>query len=667
MAKRTQTPGKRSGKARSRTAAATGAPRPRSQSGHKPWLDVAAPATRALRIYTQDPSAGTYVGNLSTVHVPWEAVRPGPVGSKVAVVDYDASNRCYYTPIDLDHPFVLARDGVDPSESDPRFHQQMVYAVATRTIEMFEAALGRKIRWRRADRFSDKSNEQQWHKTDDIEVLHLYPHAMQEANAYYSPQAHGILFGYFTANTTRQGRNLPGQRVFTCLSHDIIAHEVTHAIIDGIRTYFTEATNPDVLAFHEGIADVAALFAHFTQRDALFETIRKTGGRLYQADLDADACGSDRSGHMIAAQRREVNPLIQLAQQFGEARGTGRGLRSALSTPPSPDDIEKKPTEPHTRGAILVAAVFDAFFSVYARKSADLFRIFHAGGGRPDQDEVPAPLAEQLARTATDLSQRFFRLCVRALDYCPPVDITFGDYLRALITVGTELHPEDPDRIRDALMQGFRLRGIFPESASFFSEDALRWPPMLPGMLPPIGARTIGDPQTGRSLVTGLVFGGPNGLTRREKDINGRVLRAYMKENAAALGLDPKLPVSVPSFHPMFRSGDDGRTRAEMVVEVVQLRRAPFDPAVTGVGEFPFRGGATVIISAPEVAPDSSGSLTAKDPEIRFVIGKPISGPGGVQRESAQRHFTLSLGLAQGHCDDARHFQVNFALLHGDG
>ncbi len=24
--------------------------------------------------------------------------------------------------------------------------------------------------------------------------------------------------------------------------------------------------------------------------------------------------------------------------------------------------------------------------------------------------------------------------CIRALDYCPPVDITFGDYLRAIIT-----------------------------------------------------------------------------------------------------------------------------------------------------------------------------------------------------------------------------------------
>ena len=86
-----------------------------------------------------------------------------------------------------------------------------------------------------------------------------------------------------------QGRNLPGQRVFTCLSHDIIAHEVTHAVIDGIRTYFTEPTNPDVLAFHEGFADLCALFSHFSEEEALIDAIQRTGGRLYEAVLAPEA------------------------------------------------------------------------------------------------------------------------------------------------------------------------------------------------------------------------------------------------------------------------------------------------------------------------------------------------------------------------------------------
>jgi hypothetical protein len=70
----------------------------------------------------------------------------------------------------------------------------------------------------------------------------------------------GILFGYFRASQTDPGRNLPGQVVFTCLSHDIIVHETTHAVLDGMRPFFAERTNPDVTAFHEAFADTAEDF-----------------------------------------------------------------------------------------------------------------------------------------------------------------------------------------------------------------------------------------------------------------------------------------------------------------------------------------------------------------------------------------------------------------------
>src|SRR4030095_10999551 len=125
-------------------------------------------------------------------------------------------------------------------------------------------------------------------------------------NAFYSPEAKGILFGYFTAAKKNQGDNLPGQCVFTCLSHDIIAHEVTHAVIDGIRTYFTEPTNPDVLAFHEAFADLTALFSHFAHQDALLDTIHKTGGRLYQFELKPDSAPAEGSSTRKPDQSRIV-------------------------------------------------------------------------------------------------------------------------------------------------------------------------------------------------------------------------------------------------------------------------------------------------------------------------------------------------------------------------
>jgi hypothetical protein len=620
-----------------------------------PWLSVPMPTIRALQVYAIDPSTGSFSRNYMTVHVPWEKLAPGPTGRKIGVVDYDGVNKCYYPPVDLDDPLLLVNDGLNPSESDPRFHQQMVYAIAARTIAMFETALGRDIHWRRADRFGDSSdNDDAMRKKDDIGILKLYPHAMQQANAYYSPEAHGILFGYFTANKIGQGRNLPGQRVFTCLSQDIVAHEVTHAVIDGIRTYFTEPTNPDVLAFHEGFADLAALFAHFSHKESLTEAIRLTGGRLYQTVLTPVAPKA-RSGFEskadadLGAEVARTNPLVQLAQQFGEARGAERGLRSALGSKPNSDDIHKNVDEPHFRGSILVAAVFDAFFSTYMRRAEGLFRIYRAGGGRMDDDDVPPPLADLLAGCAAETARSFFHLCACSLDYCPPVDLTFGDFLRALITVSKDLDPVDNDGVRDALMEGFRRRGIYAESASFYSEDALAWPPVPTGILPP---------------VEGLVFGSPNGLTSAEKDKNGDVLRAWATRYRDLLGLDPKLPVTVPSFHPVFRMMDNGRLRVEMVVEIIQSRQAAFDPGVPQAGGFPFRGGVTLIVEAPTLKPDEKGRKIALPPVVRFAIAKTNVGDESKRREETQRNFALSQGLAAGDTTNPSHFQANFALLH---
>jgi hypothetical protein len=621
---------------------------------------VPTPVVRSLQVYGVDPSVGKNAGNETTVHVPWEPLLPGPTGRKIAVIDYDAANKRYYPPVDLDDPLLLANDGFDPSEADPRFHQQMVYAIASRTIQMFEIALGREIHWRRADRFGGSAeNGNARRKAGDIWVLKLYPHAMQQANAYYSPQAHGILFGFFRAEKTGQGRNLPGQLVFTCLSQDIIAHEVTHAVIDGIRTYFTEPTNPDVLAFHEGFADLCALFSHFSHKDALIETIQRTGGRLYQTELatfaptpsgNGKSDGGPGAQPKITAQIRQLNPLIQLAMQFGQARGGKAGLRSALGTTPNSGDIHKNVNDPHFRGSILVAAVFDAFFSVYMRRADVLFRIYRASNLTNQSGQyidLPGPMADLLAEYASETAVLFFQLCARAIDYCPPIDLTFGDFLRALITVSKDIDPADDRGVRDALMEAFRLRGIYSKSANFFSEDALCWPR-----------------QDGLPPIEGLIFGSPNGLTKVEKDTNGDVLRAWADRHRAALGLDPRLPISVPSFHPVFRTKDDGRLRVEMIVEIIQSRQAAFGPGTSEAGSFPFRAGVTLIIEAPELTRKAGKGVVANPPAVRFAIGRSMTGDDARGREERQRSFAIAQGLAVGNTEDPAHFQANFGLLH---
>ena len=599
--------------------------------------ELPPPVSRPLKAYAFDPSLGRFLGNEMTLNVKYEQLLPGPIGKRIAVIDYDGANGKFYQPVNLDDPKILIRGGLDPSESDPRFHQQMVYAVVSDTIQHFEAALGRRIHWRKAER---DARGKIVSGARDIDRLNLYPHAMISPNAAYSPSAEGILFGYFRASKTDPGHSLPGQTVFTCLSHDIIVHETTHAVLDGIRPRFAERTNPDVAAFHEAFADLAALFRHFSHKEALLDTIQKTGGQLYKYHLKPNAGIAEGEGAKIQEQLGTYNPLIGLAQQFGESRGAGQALRLAIGDPDA-KVIKKADSEPHERGAILVAAVFDAYFTIYLRRTADLFRVFKSGGGNVNSIELTGSMASLLAEAATSTAEKLFKICVRAIDYCPPVDITFGDYLRAVITADRVHFPSDEIGVRDAFMQAFRLRGIVPDDAEFFSEESLCWPPVPAGTLP---------------LVDHLIFGDPNGLTTEEKNHNGKLLQAYAKKNGAKLGFRPKEFISVPSFHPTFHVSPDGRPRIDMVVQMSQKYEAPFDPKQPGMGTFPMHGGATLLISRPRRGGNGCG-------EIYYLIKKGLKGAEGQQREERQRTFALSEGLVEG--TDEKRFQLDFNLLHG--
>ena len=103
----------------------------------------------------------------------------------------------------------------------------MVYAVAMRTIYNFEQALGRKALW--SPRMRGKDDREY------VQKLRIYPHALRERNAYYHPEKKALLFGYFPATEADPGQQYPGGMVFTCLSHDIVAHETTHALLDGMH------------------------------------------------------------------------------------------------------------------------------------------------------------------------------------------------------------------------------------------------------------------------------------------------------------------------------------------------------------------------------------------------------------------------------------------------
>jgi len=408
---------------------------------------VPKPTVRRLRVYAFDPNAALDLGTTrfseATISLAWddpteEPISVGPVNEYLEVVDIDPCSHQFYPPLDLNAVDVLAQDGLPPSEGDPRFHQQMVFAVAMKTIRQFERALGRKLLWAPA-----------WDDTRKTYVatpkLRIYPHALREANAYYSRDKRALLFGYFA--TTR--RSAGASWIFTALSHDIIVHETTHAILDGLHPRYSEATSADSLAFHEAFADISALFSHFQLHEAVYGYIAANAGKLDQSGL-----------------------LSGLAAQFAEGTTGRASLRDYIDTKPNPDLLENS-VEPHERGAILVAAVFDAFLTIYGARTADLLRI--AGADAVRSGHLHPDLVGRLTQEATKSADHVLRMCIRALDYLPPVDVRFGEFLRAIITADTDLIPDDRLNYRLAFVQAFRRRGIFPENCLSMSPDNLLW------------------------------------------------------------------------------------------------------------------------------------------------------------------------------------------------
>lgn len=425
------------------------------------------PVYRFLKGYTIDPGFSTRLDtmaiNESVYKIKWEDLKPGPIGEYIEVIDFDPVNYCFYEPVDLDSKEILSQQGLSPSEGSPKFHQQFVYAVIMQTIENFEKALGRKIIWRSYQKWQDGEVDE---SLEYVQQLRVYPHAMIDANAFYTSDKMALLFGYFQAGNKIEGANFPGGAVFTCLSPDIVAHETTHAILDSIFPRYMENTNPDVPAFHEAFADIVALLQRFSNTKLLEHQIERTRGRL-----------------------DEYSVMGELATQFGQALETGRGaLRSAIGTydkngrwkkiDPNPAAY-KKTFEAHDRGAILVATIFEAFMRLYNYRVQDLLRIATQGSGVLPQGSIHPDLVKRLAAEATDIASHLLWICIRALDYSPPFDITFGDYLRALITADSDICLDDNNGYRVALIEAFRAWGIFPDKVQTLSDYSLRWSPPL--------------------------------------------------------------------------------------------------------------------------------------------------------------------------------------------
>jgi hypothetical protein len=420
------------------------------------------PPYRKLRGYAFDPvtslNLDTAEINQIVYKVVWEDdLKLGPEGEYIRVIDRDPASDAVYAPVNLNDPAILASDGLSPSETNPQFHQQMVYAVIMYTIKNFEKALGRKVLWSPL-KTTDKDNRM---VMEFVPKLFVYPHAFRDENAYYSPERKALLFGYYNARPAKGGLTLPGGIVYSCLSHDIIAHETTHALLDGMYSRYMEVTHPDVAGFHEGFSDIVALLQHFTYPEIVKNQIKKSRGQLDSETL-----------------------LTKLAVEFGQTTGLQHSLRSAIGQTNEKGEWERMKAatsdyegniECHDRGALLVSAIFDAFLAIYQNRTSDLIRLATGGTGSLPSGDIHPDLVNRLADEAAKVASHVLNMCVRALDYCPPVDLNYGDYLRALITADRELVANDDHHYRIAFINAFRKRGIFPEGVPNLSVDTLSY------------------------------------------------------------------------------------------------------------------------------------------------------------------------------------------------
>lgn len=629
-------------------------------------LSPDAPPFRRLRGYAFDPSLSTQldtaVVNHVTFRVPWEDVGPGPVGELVEVVDIDPPSGCLYAPVDLNDPYVLAQDGLPPSEGDPRFHQQMVYAVAMTTIRHFQRALGRTILWAERERGRGKEDAPLSEKERFVRRLRIYPHALREANAYYSPEKVALLFGYFPAPANDAGEHFPGGMVFSCLSHDIVAHETTHALLDSLHRRYLEPNHPDVRAFHEAFADIVALFQHFSFPEVLEHQIARTRGDLRGPSL-----------------------LGELAVQFGRAVGGYGALRSAIGrkengrwTPIAPDPrAYETQTEPHERGALLVAAVFDAFLAIYEKRTADLLRIASGGTGVLAAGNLHPDLVKRLAGEASKAASHVLAMCVRALDYCPPVEITFGDYLRAIITADADLIRDDHLGYRIAFIEAFRRRGLYPRDVRTLSEGSLRW--VAPDALTRDAAEAASVEAAIDALAShlrDLTGEARYAKNRRElfnvlrgwrQKIHDKILRHWedvpglesltglkFEVNAKLSGLRldrEKVPrFQVAALAAIERVGPDGDVINQVLLSLIQTR----DLKDSDGNPMKFRGGCTLLID-----------LDTR--RVRYAIRKPIFGPSAERRLARQRAYLAGIGeasLAAAYFGADAEVAEPFAMLH---
>lgn len=517
-------------------------------------------AWRHGSVFTVDPSIRRSEGALSEIRIPAEPLLPGPVGKLFAVDATDFASSLTRSLPNLDG---RTEDGFAFDQGDPESHCRNAYFVAMATYEAFRRGLGRPVPWA-------------FWGDGHYAPLRIRPFAFEGINAYYDREAVEIALGF---GGPERAIGLANDKIlrFTALSSDVVAHEVTHALLDGLRPGYDFPVHPDVFAFHEALADLVALFSRFERPTYFGHLVRETGIQfLGQAKLVSLAPELGRIVRKSGLRTLDVDWVAADREQ--------RDLDLRLYSDASP--------RPHKRGGLLSSAVFEAFMRSLQKRIEPLVRL-----AAPSGTAMELYLLEQVQKTAARTASHFLSICIRAIDYCPPAAIEFPDYLRALITADRHLAPDDRYGYREELIDAFRARGIYPETIDVVSESELLWgPPEIP--VYPIPGVALSDLRYSHSPAIPV---SANETIRWAEaialaiDADRQLYRELGLGDPSAAGrYDRIAPPRIASVRPTLRTGPDGYIDYSMIVEIIQDREVQLD----GGARVRHRGGATLILDA---------------------------------------------------------------------
>ncbi|WP_144659771.1 hypothetical protein [Paenarthrobacter nicotinovorans] len=369
--------------------------------------DIKAGQMVSVTILAEGPiGAGGGPPLTAQVRIPVERLRRGPTGHRYAI-HIRKWRGTTVSPVTLTQqgdPWRLISEpppaGLRELLDDTRFLAQHVYGVAMNTLDIFESTLGRRMPWNPEGRVVLKARD-----------------LVTATDTGYERGTNIIRFG----SVDRMGYKVP-----TALYRDIVAHEVTHAILDGYRpAWADQMATMEQLAMHEALADIVAILSVFSSKDVVYR------------QLEAAAKG------LGPAQPTDDSVLMRSLFDFARDLFARGPLREPF-VGAVPAGWQVLP-EPHARGAVVVGAVLRSVQRLWSERNA------RYGEGRSLQ---------QLAESGSIVATRILRMVIRGLSYMPPVDVSWRDLLRGIIAADLDMVPDDVHGYREALQEEFSAIGI---------------------------------------------------------------------------------------------------------------------------------------------------------------------------------------------------------------